>query len=135
MNKSKHEVVKELSDIIKEHKKEELNTQDKIKSHKSLQMKIQVVDEVIRGPKHKARERTALFDPKTSELLTDENKILEATLQYNIGVLTKNKVAKQDIKEVKEKTEEHERIMKGGKNGEKLQLKTWKAVVKHIKNN
>ena len=70
MSKRKHEVVKELSDIVKEHKKEDLNAQDKIKSHKSLQMKIQVVDEIIRGPKHKARERTALFDPKTAELLT-----------------------------------------------------------------
>ena len=106
-----------LSDIVKEHKKEDLIAQDKIKSHKSLQMKIQVVDEIIRGPKHKARERTALFDPKTSELLTDENEILEATLQYNIGVLTKNKVAKQDIDEVKEKTDEHDRIMKGKKTG------------------
>ena len=115
LSKRKHEVVKELSEIVKEHKKEELDTQDKIKSHKSLQMKIRVVDEVIRGPKHKARERTALFDPKTSELLTDENEILEATLQYNIGVLTKNKVAKQDLPEVEKKPEEHERIMKGNK--------------------
>ena len=81
MSKRKHEVVKELSGIVKEHKKEDLNAQEKIKSHKSLQMKIQVVDEIIRGPKHKARERTALFDPKTAELLTDENEILEATLQ------------------------------------------------------
>ena len=114
MSKRKHEVVTELSEIVKEHKKEELNTQDKIKSHKSLQMKIKVVDEVIRGPKHKARERTALYDPKTSELLTDENEILEATLQYNIGVLTKNKVAKQDRPEVQQRTKDHKRLMKGG---------------------
>ena len=58
MSKHKHNAVKELSEIIKEHKKEELDVQDKIKSHKSLQMKIKVVDEKIRGPKHKARERT-----------------------------------------------------------------------------
>ena len=133
MSKHKHRAVKELSDIVKEHKKENLNEQDKIKSHKSLQMKIQVVDEIIRGPKHKKRERAALFDPKTSELLTDENEILEATLQYNIGVLTKNKVAKQDMDEVKEKTEEHDRIMKGEKTGDKLNIKTWRAVLKHIK--
>ena len=31
-------------------------------------MKIQVVDEIIRGPKHQKRERAALFDPKTSEI-------------------------------------------------------------------
>ena len=134
MSKHKHNAVKELSEIVKEHKKEELDIQDKIKSQKSLQMKIKIVDEVIRGPKHKAPERTALFDPKTAELLTDENKILEATLKYNIGVLTKNKVAEQDLPEVEKKTEDHERIMKGEKNGEKLKLKTWKAVLKHIKN-
>ena len=40
MSKRKHEAVKELSEIVKEHKKEELDAQDKIKSHKSLQMKI-----------------------------------------------------------------------------------------------
>ena len=74
-------------------------------------MKIKIVDEVIRGPKHRALERTALFD-----LLTNENEILEATLKYNIGVLTKNKVAKQDLPEVEKKIEDHERIMKGEKN-------------------
>ena len=47
MNKQKHEEVKELSDIVKEHKKENLNEQEKIKSHKSLQMKIQAVDKII----------------------------------------------------------------------------------------
>ena len=103
MSKRKHDAVKELSEIVKEHKKEELDIQDKIKSQKSLQMKIKIVDEVIRGPKHRAPERTAIFDPKTAELLTDENEILEATLKYNIGVLTKNKVAEQDLPEVEKK--------------------------------
>ena len=42
---------------------------------------IKTVDKVIRGPKHKVSERTALFDPKTPELLTDENEILAATLK------------------------------------------------------
>ena len=46
---------------------------------------LKIVDEVIKGPKHRAPERTALFDPKTSELLTDENEILEATLRFNEG--------------------------------------------------
>ena len=133
MSKKNHEVVKELSDIVKGHKKENLYEQDKLKSHKSLQMKIQVVDEMIRGPKHKKSERAALFDPKTSELLTDENEILAATLQYNIGVLTKNKVVEQDMEEVKEKTEQHNMIMTGEKTGEKLHIKTWRAVLKHIK--
>ena len=109
MSKVKHKAVKELSEIVKEQNKQELDVQDKIKAQKSLSMKIKIVDEVIRGPKHKAPERTALFDPKTAELLTDKNEILEATLKYNIGVLTKNKVAEQDLPEVEKK----QRIMKG----------------------
>ena len=83
-------------------------------------MKIGVVDTLLYGPKHKKRERAAIFDPITAELLTDENEILAATLQYNVGVLTKNKVAKQDLPEVEKNPEEHERIMKGEKNGEKF---------------
>ena len=66
-------------------------------------MKIKIVDKVIMGPKHKVPERTALFDPKTAELLTDENEILAATLKYNIGVLTENKMATQDLPEVEKK--------------------------------
>ena len=52
------------------------------------------------GPKHKAPERCAIFDPVTEEMITDENEILATTLKYNIGVLTKNKVAEQDLPEV-----------------------------------
>ena len=48
-----------------------LDVHERIKSQKSLSMKIKIVDEVIRGPKHKVPKRTALFDPKTAELLTD----------------------------------------------------------------
>ena len=47
--------------------------QEKIKTQKALAMKIKIVDEVIMGPKHKVPERTAIFDPQTEELLTDEN--------------------------------------------------------------
>ena len=63
-------------------------------------MKVKIVDKVLRGPKHKVPERTAIFDPKTEDLKTDENKILATTLKYNIGVLTKNKVTAQDLPEV-----------------------------------
>ena len=66
-------------------------------------MKVKIVDEVLRGPKHKVPERTAIFDPKTEELITDETKILATTLKYNIGVLTKNKVTEQDLPEVQKK--------------------------------
>ena len=42
-------------------------------------------------------QRCAIYDPKTEELITDENEILATTLKYNIGVLTKSKVATQDL--------------------------------------
>ena len=44
-----------------------------MKAEKALAMKVKIVDEVLRGPKHKVPERTAIFDPKTEELITDEN--------------------------------------------------------------
>ena len=53
------------------------------------------------GPKHEPAERCAIFDP--NKLITDENEILSTTLKYNIGVLTKNKIAEQDIPKAVEK--------------------------------
>ena len=47
----------------------------------------------------------AIFDPVTEELITDENEILATTLKYNLGVLTKKKVTKQDMPAVKSKNE------------------------------
>ena len=44
-------------------------------------MKVKIVDEVLRGPKHKVLERTEIVDPKTEELITDENEILATTLK------------------------------------------------------
>ena len=55
------------------------------------------------GPKHKPAERCTIFDPVTNKLKTDEKEILSTTLKYNIGVLTKNKIAEQDIPEAVEK--------------------------------
>ena len=54
-------------------------------------------------PKHKPAERTAIYEPTTQNLLTDESEIFKATLNYNIGVLTKNKVQPQDLKDVMKK--------------------------------
>ena len=48
-------------------------------------MNVKQVDKVIRGPKHKVPERTAIFDPKTEESITDKNKILSTTLKFNLG--------------------------------------------------
>ena len=39
------------------------------------------VGEFIVGPKHKPAERTAIYDPKNNDLLTEEKKILATTLE------------------------------------------------------
>ena len=62
-------------------------------------------------------------------MITDENEILAKTLKYNIGVLTKNKVATQDLPEVMEKNELHKKIMKDKTKGAPLSVKTYKAVL------
>ena len=93
--------VKELSEYVKAHTKKKYNIREGLKAEKSVAMKIKIkVGEVLMGPKHKAAERSAIFDPVTDKLITGENKILSTTLKYSIGVLTKDKVAEQDIPEV-----------------------------------
>ena len=89
---------------VKAHKKKDYDLTESIKAEKAMAMKVKKVDKVLRGPKHKVPERCAIFDTKTEELITDENKILATTLKYNIGVLTKNKVTVQDLPEVQKKT-------------------------------
>ena len=100
MCKYKHKAVKDLSDHVKAHTKKDYDLTESIKAEKGMTMKVKKVDKVLRGPRHKVPERCAIFDPKTEELITDENEILATTLKYNIGVLTKNKVVKQDLPEV-----------------------------------
>ena len=104
MGKYKHKEVKDLAKYVKAHKKIDYDLTESIKAERELAMKIKKVEESLLGPKHKITERCALFGPKTEELITDENEILATTLKYNIGVLTKNKVATQDLPEVLEKT-------------------------------
>ena len=104
-----------------------------MKAEKSLAMKMKIVDEDILGPKHKVLERTAIFDPQTEELLADENEILATTLKYNIGVLTKNKGATQDLPEVQKKNKLNKDIMKDKTKGAPLSAKTYTAVLKHFK--
>ena len=41
------------------------------------------VGEFVVGPKHKPAERTAIYDPKSKDLLTDKKEILDATLRYD----------------------------------------------------
>ena len=71
-------------------------------------MKVKTVEQMLMGPKHKVAERCAISDPVTEELITDENETLATTLKYNIGVLTKNKVAEQELPEIKSENYRHE---------------------------
>ena len=61
----------------------------------------------------------------TNELITNENEILSTTLKYNIGVLTKNKVAEQDLPEIEEKNKLHECVMNDTSKNEPLAVKTF----------
>ena len=133
MGKYKHKAVKELSDHVKEHTKKEYELTESIMAEKAMAMKVKQVDKVFRGPNHKVPERCSIFDRKTEELITDENEILATTLKYNIGVLTKNKIQKQDLPEVEQKNKERKQIMQDKTKGEPLSLKTYKAVLKHKK--
>ena len=63
----------------------------------------------MKGLKHKPAERTAIYEPKTQNLLTDESKILKTTLNYNIGVLTKIKVQPQDLDAAKKDQDLHKK--------------------------
>ena len=38
------------------------------------------------GPKHKPAKRTAIYEPTTQNLLTDESEILKETLNYNVSI-------------------------------------------------
>ena len=89
---------------------------------------------IVMGPKHKPAERTAIFEPATKVLLTDEQQIREATLKYNVGVLTKNKVQEQDMETVKAKQQTHDKIMneESKKYGEPLKDETYRNVLKHL---
>ena len=48
-------------------------------------------------------------------------------------MLTKNKVAEQDLPEVKSKNELHEQVMNDTTKGEPLSMETYKTVLKHLK--
>ena len=135
MGTFKHKEVKELADYVRAHRKKTYDLEEGIKAEKAIAIKVKKVEETLMGPKHKAAERYAIFDPVTEELITDENEILATTLKYNIGVLTKNKVTEQDMPEVISKNELHEKIMKDTTKGEPLTVETynikqWKHITK-----
>ena len=63
--------------------------------------------------------------------------IREATLKYNVKILTKNKVQEQNREMVKNKQTTHDKIMteEVKKHTEPLKKETYKNVIKHLKKN
>ena len=133
MRKYKHKEVKELSELVIAHKKKHKTLQEELKAEKTVSAKIQRVGEVIIEPKHKPAERCAIFDPVTNELITDENEILSTTLKYNIGVLTKDKVAEQDLPEFEEQNKPHEWVINDTSKGRTTSCKKVQEVLKYLK--
>ena len=67
--------------MCKSAQKKDCDLQEGLFADKTVNAKIQIVGEVLMGPKHKAAERCAIFDPITNELITDKNEILLTTLK------------------------------------------------------
>ena len=105
-----------------------------IKEAKSVTEKIIKEEEFIVGPKHKPAERTAVYDPKNNDLLTDEKEILAAKLGCNVGVLTKNTVQPMDLQSVIDKNELHETVMNDtdSMHKELLSGKTYRDVLRNF---
>ena len=109
--KYKTNELKTLSQIVKERHKELSQDINKIRKLQSLNAQIWEMGRIVKGPKHKPAERTTILEPTTGALLTDEQQIREATLKYNVKILTKNKVQEQNIESVREKQNAHDKIM------------------------
>ena len=75
MGKYKAEEVKDLSDYVKENRKQIKTRHEEIQAAKTVTEKIMRVGEFIIGPKHKPAERMAIYDPENNDLITDENEI------------------------------------------------------------
>ena len=133
MGKYKAKEIKDLSDFVREkRKKDRIQT---LQEAKSVTEKIMKVREFIMGPKQKPAERTAIYDPKSKELLTDEKEILYPKPRYNVGVLTKNSVQPIYLKDVQDKNEIHEQIMNSTESihTEPLSGNTYRDVLRHLK--
>ena len=50
-------------------------------------------------------------DPTTGDLITDVEIIKEVSLKHNVNILTKKKLREQDREELKDKEENHKKIM------------------------
>ena len=99
-----------------------------------LYQRINKLKNVIYGPKVEAPEPTAINDPITGELITNNEKIKRVSLEHNVKILTKNKPKRKDEGLIKLKKRNHEEIMREGvTNSWDLTHSTFNKVVEKIK--
>ena len=84
-----------------------------------LNNKMYKLRDIIEGPKIKPQEPMAINDPKTGELVTDNDEIKRISLEHNIKILTKNKIREADMEEHVTKINNHNSIM------ESLDTESW----------
>ena len=101
---------------------------------KDLNQKIYKMKTAIQGNKIQPQEATAINNPVTGELITDEDEIKEVSLDHNVRILTKDTPRPEDEAEIAENKKLHEEIMSGSnKDAWTLDNGTWNLVTKKIK--
>ena len=133
--KAKRKEAKELEQIYKE-QQEELNEMiEKGNIGRDVNQKIYNMRNLINGQKVQS-EPTAINNPTTGELITDEGEIKSVSLGHNMKILKKEKPREQDKKEWEKHLKEHEEIMrKEDTDRWKVDKRDWKTVVDKIKEN
>ena len=109
--KKKKQSSKDLRDLYREHL-DDLNEmlKDGIQGD-NLNNKMYKLRDIIEGPKIKPQEPMAINDPKTGELVTDNDEIKRISLEHNIKILTKNAPREQDRERFEKIKEAHEKAM------------------------
>ena len=125
---------KELNEIYKQRydELEEVINDDFFKQ--DLYQKIYKLKNAINGPKTEAQEPTAINDPITGELITNDEQIKRVSLEHNIKILTKNKPKRKHEELINSKKLNHEEIMSEGvTNSWELEQSAFKKVVEKIR--
>ena len=132
--KTKKRENRELQTLYKEQQEEleELIRQGTVGS--DMNQKIYNMRKVVKGNKIQPQEPSAINNPETGELITDEGEIKEVSLNHNIKILTKDKPRPEDVEEIERNKKAHERIMQEkNKDTWVLNNSTWQIVTQKIK--
>ena len=132
--KTKKRENRELNVLYKEQQDEleELIRQGLIGN--DMNQKIYKMKTALQGSKIQPQEATAINNPVTGELITDENEIKEVSLEHNVRILTKDKPRPEDEVDIAENKKVHEEIMREtNKDAWSLDNETWITVTQKIK--